>query len=297
MCFAECMARTGTPVAPTIGPPTPRRRGWVIGGAIVVVVLIGALVLVATSIDDSSRDVGVDEALDRFRNETIAPSETDDIVDIGDVDDTGVSGGPTPESVVLPSIGVYTYGTVGAEGVDALGGTQHDCPAESTITVTTSDCGVHLRWEPLVERRDEWELCSTTDGVELGTSGVAYHQFYGQDETETLTCDEPIPVTDATARIERSCMLADEPWPSVWEFVGTDVRTIGSETVEVTLLRMTIDDNDDYWEHTVIDWMLAPNGLPIEVHARASSRSPSIAGPVVYDETYDLELVSLTPQS
>jgi hypothetical protein len=58
---------------------------------------------------------------------------------------------------------------------------------------------------------------------------------------------------------------------------------------------MTVEDDDEYWEHTTIDWQLAPSGLPVEVTVETSSRSPSPIGGVVYNETYHLELISTTP--
>ncbi len=65
--------------------------------------------------------------------------------------------------------------------------------------------------------------------------------------------------------------------------------------VAVQHVRMTVDDNDKYWEHTVVDWYLADTGLPVEVRSTKESRSPSPIGGVDYREQYHLELVSTIP--
>jgi hypothetical protein len=72
-------------------------------------------------------------------------------------------------------------------------------------------------------------------------------------------------------------------------------RSINGESVDVGHIKMTIDDDDEYWEHTVVDWYLADDGLPVEVTATKESRSPSPIGAVVYRETYRLALASTTP--
>ena len=58
---------------------------------------------------------------------------------------------------------------------------------------------------------------------------------------------------------------------------------------------MTVEDDDEYWEHTTADWYLADSGLPVSVSVETSSRSPSIVGAVVYRETYELQLESVSP--
>ena len=40
---------------------------------------------------------------------------------------------------------------------------------------------------------------------------------------------------------------------------------------------MTVDDDDEYWEHTVVDWYLADDGLPVEGIAQLTRASPEQA--------------------
>jgi hypothetical protein len=211
-----------------------------------------------------------------------------------------VSAGPTAPSVpALPQPGVYRYRTTGRESIDALGGTAHDYPADTTITVTPAGCGVRLRWDALVERWDEWELCATPAGIELQRDARQYHQFYGQDDEEAIQCDRAVLVVpvDATPSppVDQRCTLGGDAWLPVWQVLGRDRRTVGGATVDVTQVRRTVEDDDDYWEHNTMDLLLADDGLPVAVDVVTSSRSPSPVGGVVYEETYHLELVSLTP--
>jgi hypothetical protein len=206
---------------------------------------------------------------------------------------------PLPGTVALPAPGVYRYRTVGSERIDALGGTSHAYPAETTITVVADGCGVRLRWEALRERYEEWQLCASAAGIELQPDAVQYHEFFGRTGREELTCDRAVVVVPlvgtSPAPADLTCRLADDPWAPRWEVLESSTRRVDGVEIEIRHVRMTIDDTDAFWEDQVLDWYLAANGLPVEVTVTKSSRSPSIVGPVVYDEEYRLELISLAP--
>ena len=137
----------------------------------------------------------------------------------------------------------------------------------------------------------------------LQAIGLQYHEFYGQPDSEDVACDRTIVVVPPHAMptpvspVQQSCTLADDPWLPTWVVLERSERNVGGEPVEVGHVRMTIEDDDEYWEHTVVDWFLADDGLPVEVAAVKQSRSPSPVGGVVYHEEYRLELVSMTPLS
>jgi hypothetical protein len=194
---------------------------------------------------------------------------------------------------------VYRYATTGQEQVDALDGTTHPYPPETTITVVPAGCGVSLRWDALQERWDQWQLCPTPDGIVLGLDGIQYHEFFGQPDDEAVACDVTVMLVAAQpgelAPQQQACMLAEDPWLPVWSTLEQASRTVDGRQVDVTHVRMQIEDADEYWEHTTIDWFLAPDGLPIEVQATKSSLSPSPIGPIRYDEQYHLQLQSLEP--
>lgn len=298
----------------------PRQRGrrWLvvaIGCALVLVV--AAVVVRSLVLRDDARALSTDDALGRYRTavSTAQPVDTPSTagstaqgsaVTVAAVSVVATSGASSTTSTVAPAIvrtlpepGVYRYRTTGVEGIDVLGGTEHPYPQETTITIVPGGCGVSLRWDALKERWDQWQLCSTADGIELGTDGIQYHEFFGQGESEPVRCDVRVLLVpnalDRSDPVQQSCLLADDPWLPTWEVLERTVRTVAGEQIEVQHVRMTIDDNDDYWEHLVVDWYLTDSGLPIDVTTTKSSRSPSQVGAVVYREEYHLEIVSLTP--
>jgi hypothetical protein len=295
-------------------PQPGERRRWLVGGlAVVVFVAVAAWFVRSVVIQDRARPVDTAEALDEFRATQTTTPPTAVVADTEPVAPATTGPGVTPSSSpstpappttvtpVLPLVepGIYRYRTTGSERIDALGGTSHDYPPETTITVTTEGCGVRLTWDALRERREEWRLCATPKGIVLQADGVQYHEFYGRGEQEQLRCDLTVLLVPAgtppAGPVEQSCLLADDPWLPVWEVLGPETRTVDGADVEVRHVRTTIIDEDEYWEDLLTDWYLAPNGLPVEVVSVKSSRSPSIVGPVVYDEEFRLELVSLEP--
>lgn len=204
-----------------------------------------------------------------------------------------------PAALQLPEPGVYRYATDGWEEIDALGGTRHDYPAETTITVTPDGCGARLRWDALRERREEWMLCITAAGIELQPAGVHYHEFYSQATEEALECDRAVvlvPVDpSATPATQLECRLDDDPWFPMWEVFGTTTRTVAGVAVEATHARMTVIDDDEHWERTTIDWYLSDSGLPVAVVSESTSSNPTLVGDVRYHEEYQLTLVALDP--
>lgn len=266
-------------------------RGRVALVAVVTVVAVGAIAAALLWPRDTTRVVPVEEAVDNYRAATI-PVETS-------APGTSPPGTTGAETLALVAPGVYRYATSGWEDIDALNGARHDYPAETTITVTTEGCGVRLRWEALRERRDEWRLCVTERGIEFQPDAIQYHEFFEQPELEHLACDRAVvvvPSGEAPSDSEvQSCRLADDPWVATWTVLERTTLPVGDTEVPVWHVRMTVDDNDDHWEHTTTDWFLDDHGLPVAVTSTKESNSPSPIGDVRYRETYELSVDSLTP--
>lgn len=286
-------------------------RRWLVAALVGVVVLVLAAVFVrAVVLRDTTHAVPTDEALGVFRAQSSTSTQPESTTPTTvETTSTTIATSTTvavsttvapPTAPPLVEAGVYRYRTTGSEQIDALGGTSHDYPAETTLTVVVGDCGVHVRWDALRERHDEWGLCSTPDGIELSPNGVQYHEFYNQPDEEAVSCDRsallvPNGASASAALQQLSCTLADDPWMPSWEVLERTTRSLEGATIDVQHVRMTVDDNDEYFEHTVVDWYLAPIGLPVEMSSTKDSRTPSPIGGVVYHEQYDLELISTTP--
>jgi hypothetical protein len=267
--------------------------------AAVLAVMVTAFVVVRMVIlDDSATRVDADSALDNYRASTTS-EPTDATEPTPDTAaSTSVAPTPVPE---LPAPGVYAYATTGTESVDALGGASHDYPAETYLTVTGDGCGVRLRWDLLEERRDEWALCADERGVWLQPDTVDWHAFFGQGELVTTDCTDPAlivpqPAPGATplAPTAMTCTRRDGVWNHEWQVLGTESQQVAGQTVLTVHSRLSIEIDT---ETTVIDWWMTPSGLPVLMTSSKESSTETVAGTIVYRETYMAELVSLEPMN
>lgn len=230
-------------------------------------------------LDDSVEVISSEDAVDRYR------------------DTTESSLPPIPASLPLP--GVYRYRTEGTESIDAVGGATHEYPAETTITVTPAGCGVTLQWDALRERNERWQLCVDGDDIALQPTGGSYHEFFGRQQVEDLACDRSVVVVPADGLprppVTLACELGGRPTVPVWEVLDRSTRIVDGRSVEVQHVRMTVTDEDRWFEYIAMDWWLDEHGLPVEVRLDESSLADTAFGDVRYDERYLLDLVSLAP--
>jgi hypothetical protein len=266
-----------------------RKWPWVALGAVVIVVAT-AVVVRKTWFRDRARAVSTGQALDRFRSASATTGATTSTV--------------APSTTVLPlrtlpPLGVYRYATQGEESVDALGGATHHYPAETTITVTSDGCGVLFRWDALQERRDEWRLCATAQGLVQG-DGLQFHEFFGQPDPEDVVCPKvPVmlpAVVEPGPAVEFDCTLEGDPWVVYWHVIGHETRSVAGTPVDTVHVQQSVKDTVDMGEQSTVDWYLDDHGLPIAVTETKRSKSPSPIGAVLYQENYTLALESLTPQ-
>lgn len=288
---------------------TRRGRRWLAaGGATVVVLVIGAFVAWHTLFSDSTRALGVEEAVEQFRaSTTVAASTTAPSSQPPTTVARTVTAPTSPSTTVapsrLPAPGVYVYATTGKESVDALNGATHTYPAQTTITVVNSGCGVVLRWEPLVERYDEWDLCLGADGGFATTGYSTMHTFFGQADTEHYTCPEgtpflPHPATTGSTWTA-ACRLGDTADSTVWTVVGTEPVTVGTTVVEAIHLHGadTSTNPDGSTGQTTIDiWLRPSDALPLRRIETGSSVNKTVIGDVHYQEHFELQLVDLQPR-
>ncbi len=290
--------------------PQMQRRLVLVSLAVTVVVVVAVIGMLLWP-RDRAHVVSLDEVVDNYRASTIASDTAapdTPAPDTAAADTTAPATGtvsvttaPTVPSATstLVEPGVYRYATSGWEDVDALDGARHEYPAETTITVTAEGCGVRLRWDALRERRDEWRLCVTERGIERQPDAIQYHDFFQTSELNHFDCDRSVVVVpngDPPAEpVVQSCLLRDNPWVATWTVVERTTRTVDGTEVPVWHMRMTVDDNDEHWEHTTTDWLVDDHGLPIAVTSTKETNSPSPIGDVRYRETLELSIRSLEP--
>ena len=272
-------------------------------GAVAIVALV---VVRGVILDDSATSVDAETAVDNFRASTIAVESTG-AAPMTAAETTTLGTTDTEPTPTTPDPGVYRYATYGTESVDALGGASHAYPAETFLSVTVSpdpsdDC-VRLRWDLLEERRDEWDLCADRDGIWLGADTVDWHAFFGQGELVTTDCTAPALVVPAGAAADdattvpleptpMSCTRRDGSWDHQWQVLGAEILEVGGASVAVVHTRQSVSLET---ETTLVDWWMTAEGLPVRMTSTKRSSSETIAGTIVYTETYTAELMSLTP--
>lgn len=248
------------------------------------VIVLAVFAVRATLLDDDVSALPTTEVVERFRDDNSTASTV-----------------PVPRS--LPEPGVYRYRTEGSESIDAAGGAEHTYPDETTITVSVDGCGVTLQWDALRERNERWSLCLDGDDVVLQPTGGSYHEFFGRQQVEPLSCDRGVVVVPHRATDDRvagepvplRCDLGGRPVEQVWQVLGASTRVVDGRSMRVQHVQMRVTDDDHWFEHITMDWYLDEHGLPVEIRLLESSLADTVFGDVRYDERYSLELISLTP--
>ena len=189
-----------------------------------VVVLIGALLFVRFVLfNDEATQLTTAEALERYRSSTVAERVLATTTSVA------------AEIQTLPLTGVYRYATEGRESIDALEGTEHVYPDETTITYATVGCGVEMRWDALVERHDEWNLCVTDAGIELQSNAHAYHVFFGQEEIEPILCDRTVLLIPSASTDQAATeAVTGDPWISVTSAKPAAINCSRARSVDVS---------------------------------------------------------------
>lgn len=278
-------------------------RRWLtaIAAAVLLLVAIAALVLwLRFRNGGRTTTVSAEEALNRYRESaasTTAASRTTAPATNAAAAATSTSPTTAAPPVVLPVPGVYTYATSGSDGVDALGGARHQYPATSTMTVTPSGCGVAQRWVAAVERWDEWTVCGAPDGVSF-VHFTGFHRFFGGDSVDDYVCTgEPRPVrAPAGTTWTVTCVASDETTVHQGTVVGSEHLLVAGKSVP-TLHVTDVQDDGDPADHQVTDtWYEEGTDLVVRRISRINTSSSSPVGVVHYDEAYQIDLQSLTPQ-
>jgi hypothetical protein len=197
--------------------------------------------------------------------------------------------------------GVYVYATHGEESIDALGGTSHEYPARSTISVTTADCGTALRWDVLRGRSTTWTQCKAAGGGETLARVDETHRFFGRTEHTDYTCPDTV-ARPAQAKPGTTWKVACTTVKGIVErgtgtVVSRGVLPVGDGTVPVAQLRFQTTFSGTIRGSTTREmWVERETGLPIRVTLRTTTVNPSLLGDVTYREDVELDLASLTPR-
>jgi len=248
------------------------RKRWLIAGAVVL-----ALALVVGAI------------LFFFRDRA-TPAEQ------GDAEATLVTGTGRPGDY-----GLYLYTTTGYEETDALGGSRHEYPAQTYMTIQPGGCGTLVRWQPLQERWDEFDYCE--GGALAGRKN--YHEFFTMGNLDTWACSPAVAGTGAPGDIwSGTCTRAEAgnveaaTETTNYEVIGYETLAVGTAEVETLHIRTTSTGSGGTASTDTVDtWILPGTQLIVRQVASGGSTNLSRLGPVEYYEEYEITLTSLSPSS
>jgi len=204
------------------------------------------------------------------------------------------------ETGPIPAFGVYRYRTRGQESIDTAAlGTGHNYSGSSTITLTPSRCGLTERWDVLVERWTEAELCLSPE-----TSRVIrvtdFHEFFGRPRSTPFSCQGgATPYTPGLRvgmRWNTACTSEDSSVTNEVEVVGMEtVRVAGREIPAVHVSSDTTLEGDPEGTAGQDSWLRRSDGLLLRRTA-SSDAQVETAGGGRFRENYELELISTRPK-
>jgi hypothetical protein len=283
-----------------------RRSGWaaIIASLSVLLIAVGF-----TFLRSSSTPVDVGTAVERFRAAKTVPVRSEQAIRVEQHSSVAVGTHPSreadprrsvtavaPKGRPLPAEGVYVYATTGGDDVDVLGGSRHQYPDETTVTVRHNSCGFVERWDALDERWDERESCRTAAGDELHST-TSHHEFFGKGDTRTLRCSgltypagaEPgdaWTLRCASASTSAVIQMSAVAWENV-DVAGTAVRTLHVHAVEKI-------SGDQVGSGVRDVWGSRETGIVIRERSEMTSYSNQpVFGRTRYHEAYEVKLRSL----
>jgi hypothetical protein len=277
--------------------------------AVLVVIAVGIYIIFGLVYDDSTTPVAVDDVVESFREaQAEAQGEAGDAEQ--DAADARAEAAAEAQAEAeraagrLPAPGVYVSATTGEESVDALGGTTHHYPDTTTITVSSAGCGVRVRWDALVERYEDWQLCDD-EGALTATRFTTFHEFFGQSDRRDLACAEPLVLVPAEPVVGDSWTgrCAEGTFDEVFTVSvrGLDTVDVGGEAVEAVHIHLDMvveSPDDDPSGGTITDfWIATEDRMILRWDEATDTIAGSFVGPVRLQETYGLTLTDLAPRA
>lgn len=256
-------------------------------GAIVVtaVLLAGAVVLVVLQLvpEDSVSKATVDQAVLRFRAEMKKSARY-----------------PKRPDAELPPWGVYRYRTNGSESIDTTAfSTAHNYDGESTITLTPSRCGATERWQPLVERWTEGDLCAMPHSTRV-VAVRDFHQFFERAKEVSYECTGGVaPYAKQLRpglRWQTKCVSEQGTVTSNVEVVGLEKIEVAGKGIDAVHLEAKVSlDGDPDGSDTRDSWLRRSDGLLLRRVDRSMAHV-DVSGGAEFEEHYELTLLSTKPQ-
>lgn len=232
---------------------------------------------------DSVSKATTDEALVRFREQM-----------------KGAGTRPDRPWAEIPEFGVYRYRTRGSESIHTTAfSTAHGYNGFSTVTLTPTRCGVMERWQPLVERWSEGNLCLGRHSTHV--VGVRdYHEFFEQSKEVSYRCSGGDAPYTADLRPGLSwtttCRADQGTVTSVATVKGLEPVEVGGHPIDAVHIQAVADLEGDPDGRDVRDsWIRRSDGLLLRRTDRSKAHV-DVAGGGEFEEQFELSLVSTKPR-
>jgi hypothetical protein len=231
-----------------------------------------------------------------FLRNRVTAIPIDETVDLFRADRSGGSGAEAPG---LPVEGVYVYATDGFEETNALGGSRHVYPTETSMTLSHTACGYVSRWQPIGERWEEYDLCVDDGDVSIRNFRT-YHQFFLKSDFRDYVCgsDPFLPASRPRgATWTARCETAADGSVIRNVVVGEETIVVGGQGVRATRLRSEGHLTGSSAGTRRADlWVHPETGLLLSMRVDIDLDTDSALGRVHYVERYEVTLTSLEPR-
>lgn len=295
-----------------------RRRRWLIAAvALVVVAVLGGVALwVIDRLRTDTTPVSFEQAAAEFEEprpstaESPATGSSSVVTASVPTTVTPTSASPSSSSVLpattavdravaaLPEPGVYRFATAGGESLAILNNPSRTYPAETPVIIEPQGCGVVVRWTPLEERTETWEMCLQDGGARLA-GYTSVHEFFDQREERVFVCEPgawlipPPGVGDVTTA---TCSGSGLTEVRETRALGRPTVTIGGESIEAVEIATVVTTTGATVGTTTRRLTLAAeDAFPLVWVDEVANTTSTAVGDASYRETVRLEAVSQQP--
>ena len=293
-----------------------RRRTKVLTVIAVVFAAGGAFVVHQIATGGEVTEVGVDEAIDRYREQVgpattvaslaVAPPTVPATAPVATATVPASTAAPTttepPVVVSLPAPGVYQYATTGFDRISALAGARHDYPEITTMTVVPLDTCVQLRWDVAVERWNTADWCLANDAI-AQIRYLGFHEFFDVPAQNEYVCTgDPRPLdAEPGTTWTTTCTMSDDAGGTT-TFTGTAIerttRTVAGTDIPVLHLRYDVAvAGSSTGTQRIEGWYRTTDGLPVREEMSTTTTQTTVIGDTEFEEEYVIELLTPTPAS
>jgi hypothetical protein len=196
----------------------------------------------------------------------------------------------------LPAPGVYTYRTIGGEGLNLMG-VQRSFPSSTSMVVADGRCAI-VTWLPISQHIEATTVCAGLHGALTVPRLVTHESIAGTNSTSTVQCPStayllpPVPRRGQRWRVTCALRSPAEKVAMTGQDLGQATVAVGSHTVTVEHTRFTLTYDGAVRGTNPTDfWIVPSTGLIV----REEETVLVSQGGVGYRENMETTLTGLLP--